>query len=44
MFDFIESFLRNRSFHVRASFSLSNVRYLENGIPQVVFLVPYYLI
>ena len=38
MFNF--TFLTNRSFHVRVSLHLSNVEYLENGIPQGSVLSP----
>ena len=34
MFNFIKSFVTNHSFQMRVSSSLSNVRYLENGILQ----------
>ena len=40
MFNFIKSFLTNRSFQVRINSSYSEVKNLENGVPQGSVLSP----
>ena len=40
IYDFINSFLTNRTFQVRVSASLSNLKTLENGLPQGSVLSP----
>ena len=40
MFNFIKSFLTNRSFQVQMNLSYSEIKNLENGVPQGSILSP----